>query len=270
MPEPGLRDPLRRPLFRRLAVSYAVNELGDWMGIVALSVLVFERDRQRPCHHRAVPRDRVPAGAVHPVPDRPRRARPGPLRAAGDLLRRGGRLRRPGAERRTISRSPVVVVLATIDGSLALTGPRPDPIGHGDTAGAGGGAARRERDPQRRLHRRRRGRPGARRRRRRRLRGPLGAAPRRRLLLRDRLVAADRRPHPPGRDRGRGATGAGPGGARIHPQPCGAEAAADRPGDRPRLLLRGAPRRDRLRQGDAATRATPDTGSSWRAGEPGW
>jgi MFS family permease len=38
-----LIDPLRRPQFRRLAISYAVNELGDWMGIVALSVLVFDR-----------------------------------------------------------------------------------------------------------------------------------------------------------------------------------------------------------------------------------
>jgi MFS family permease len=38
-----LTDPLRRPLFRRLAASYTVNELGDWMGIVALSVLVFDR-----------------------------------------------------------------------------------------------------------------------------------------------------------------------------------------------------------------------------------
>src|SRR4029453_4033691 len=37
-----LRDPLRRPPFRRLALSYAVNEMGDWLGIVALSVLVFE------------------------------------------------------------------------------------------------------------------------------------------------------------------------------------------------------------------------------------
>jgi len=34
---------LKRPAFRRLALSYAVNELGDWLGIVALSVLVFER-----------------------------------------------------------------------------------------------------------------------------------------------------------------------------------------------------------------------------------
>lgn len=43
MRRPRLRDPLRRPLFRRLATTYAVNELGDWMGIVALSVLVFDR-----------------------------------------------------------------------------------------------------------------------------------------------------------------------------------------------------------------------------------
>ena len=42
MRRPRLIDPLRRPPFRRLALSYAVNELGDWMGIVALSVLVFE------------------------------------------------------------------------------------------------------------------------------------------------------------------------------------------------------------------------------------
>jgi MFS family permease len=40
---PPLRAPLRRPAFRRLAVTYAVNELGDWMGIVALAVLVFDQ-----------------------------------------------------------------------------------------------------------------------------------------------------------------------------------------------------------------------------------
>ena len=43
MAGPRLRDPLRRPAFRRLVLSYAVNELGDWLGIVALSVLVFEQ-----------------------------------------------------------------------------------------------------------------------------------------------------------------------------------------------------------------------------------
>lgn len=37
-----LRAPLRRPAFRRLTISYAVNEMGDWLGLVALSVLVFE------------------------------------------------------------------------------------------------------------------------------------------------------------------------------------------------------------------------------------
>jgi MFS family permease len=42
MSSPRLRDPLRRPVFRRLAFSYAINELGDWMGIVALSVLVYD------------------------------------------------------------------------------------------------------------------------------------------------------------------------------------------------------------------------------------
>jgi MFS family permease len=42
MRESGITAPLRRPLFRRLATTYALNEMGDWMGIVALSVLVYE------------------------------------------------------------------------------------------------------------------------------------------------------------------------------------------------------------------------------------
>ncbi len=42
MPDPGVLAPLRRPAFRRLSLSYAINELGDWLGIVALSVLVFD------------------------------------------------------------------------------------------------------------------------------------------------------------------------------------------------------------------------------------
>ena len=37
-----LKGPLRHPLFRRLLATYSLNEMGDWMGIVALSVLVFE------------------------------------------------------------------------------------------------------------------------------------------------------------------------------------------------------------------------------------
>jgi MFS family permease len=37
-----LKGPLKRPLFRRLLATYSLNEMGDWMGIVALSVLVFD------------------------------------------------------------------------------------------------------------------------------------------------------------------------------------------------------------------------------------
>jgi MFS family permease len=43
MRKSSLLEPLRRRLFRRLATTYAVNEIGDWMGIIALSVLVFDR-----------------------------------------------------------------------------------------------------------------------------------------------------------------------------------------------------------------------------------
>ncbi|MBN9622208.1 MAG: MFS transporter, partial [Actinobacteria bacterium] len=42
MPKPAITQPLRRPLFRRLISTYAINEMGDWMGVVALSVLVYE------------------------------------------------------------------------------------------------------------------------------------------------------------------------------------------------------------------------------------
>lgn len=43
MGNPRLRDPLKRPAFRRLAISFAINEMGDWLGLIALSVLVFDR-----------------------------------------------------------------------------------------------------------------------------------------------------------------------------------------------------------------------------------
>jgi MFS family permease len=38
-----LSAPLSRPAFRRLAASFTINELGDWLGIVALAILVFDR-----------------------------------------------------------------------------------------------------------------------------------------------------------------------------------------------------------------------------------
>src|SRR5918912_1571120 len=39
---PGLR-PLTTPAFRRLAAARVVDELGDWLGEIALAVLVFDR-----------------------------------------------------------------------------------------------------------------------------------------------------------------------------------------------------------------------------------
>lgn len=42
MGNPDLKAPLRRPAFRRLAASYAINEVADWLSIVALSVLVYD------------------------------------------------------------------------------------------------------------------------------------------------------------------------------------------------------------------------------------
>lgn len=42
MGNPRLSDPLRRKAFRRLAASFAINEMGDWLGLIALSVLVFD------------------------------------------------------------------------------------------------------------------------------------------------------------------------------------------------------------------------------------
>lgn len=44
-PEPRLSAPLRRPAFRRLASAYVFNELGNWLGEIALAVIVFDRTR---------------------------------------------------------------------------------------------------------------------------------------------------------------------------------------------------------------------------------
>ena len=40
-----MRSPLRDPVFRRLALAYSVNELGNWLGDVALAVVVYDRTR---------------------------------------------------------------------------------------------------------------------------------------------------------------------------------------------------------------------------------
>ena len=120
MPEPGLRDPLRRPLFRRLAVSYAVNELGDWMGIVALSVLVFEQTGSALATTALfLGTGFLPALFTPFLTARGERGRARfvlPAIYCGEAVAFGALALSVGH-----FSLPVVVVLATIDGSLALT-----------------------------------------------------------------------------------------------------------------------------------------------------
>lgn len=121
MPEPRLIDPLRRPLFRRLAASYAVNELGDWMGIIALSVLVFDRTDSALATAalflgtRFVPALFAPILVTHAERPPPRFALPviycGEAAAFGALALLAG----------NFALAPVVV-LAAVDGALALAG----------------------------------------------------------------------------------------------------------------------------------------------------
>jgi len=116
-----LIDPLRRPLFRRLATTYTVNELGDWMGIVALSVLVFERTDSALATAalflgtRFLPALLAPILVAHAERPPPRFALPviycGEAAAFGVLALLAG----------DFSLAAVIVV-ATIDGALALAG----------------------------------------------------------------------------------------------------------------------------------------------------
>ena len=132
--DPRLTDPLRRPAFRRLAASYAVNEMGDWLGIVALSVLVFDRTGSALATAGAVPRHRLPPRPARRRSSSPRVEQPPPrfvlpviycgeAAAFGGLALLGRRL----LPRRAWSS------LAAIDGALALTGAHADPgRGRGD------------------------------------------------------------------------------------------------------------------------------------------
>jgi MFS family permease len=121
MRRPRLRDPLRRPLFRRLATTYAVNELGDWMGIVALSILVFDRTGSALATAglflgtRFLPALLAPVLVAKVEQPPPRFALPviycGEAAAFGGLALLANHFSLAG-----------VIALATIDGALALTG----------------------------------------------------------------------------------------------------------------------------------------------------
>ncbi len=116
-----LTDPLRRPLFRRLATTYAVNELGDWMGIIALSVLVFDRTDSALATAalflgtRFLPALLAPILVARAEKPPPRFALPviycGEAAAFGGLALLAGNFSLPW-----------VIVLATVDGALALAG----------------------------------------------------------------------------------------------------------------------------------------------------
>ena len=117
----GLIDPLRRKAFRRLATTYAVNEMGDWMGIVALSVLVFEQTDSALATAGLFLGTRFLPALVAPIlvtrgeRPPPRFALPvvycGEAAAFGGLALLAGNFSLIG-----------VIAVATVDGALALTG----------------------------------------------------------------------------------------------------------------------------------------------------
>jgi MFS family permease len=121
MRSPRLRDPLRRPLFRRLATTYAVNELGDWMGIIALSILVFERTDSALATTglflgtRFLPALLAPVLVAKVEQPPPRFALP--VIYCGEAAAFGGL-----ALLASHFSLAAVIVLATIDGALALVG----------------------------------------------------------------------------------------------------------------------------------------------------
>src|SRR5689334_16288139 len=117
-----LRDPLERPQFRRLATSYGVNELGDWMGIVALSVLVFDRTGSALATSALFLGTRFLPALVAPVlvarVERPPPRFALPVVYCGEAAVFGALALLAGDSFSLAA----VVVLATLDGALALTG----------------------------------------------------------------------------------------------------------------------------------------------------
>src|SRR5262245_29685011 len=121
MRSPRLAAPLKRPLFRRLATTYAVNEVGDWMAIIALSVLVFERTDSALATAGLFLGTRFLPALVAPVlVTRGERSRPRfvlPVVYCGEAAAFGAL-----ALLANSFSLPAVIVVATIDGALALVG----------------------------------------------------------------------------------------------------------------------------------------------------
>jgi len=122
MPRVRLSDPLRKPQFRRLAASYAVNELGDWMGIVALSVLVYDRTGSALATAALFLGTRFLPALIAPIlvarVERPPPRYALPVIYCGEAAAFGGLALFAGDNFLLVG----VVALATVDGALALTG----------------------------------------------------------------------------------------------------------------------------------------------------
>ncbi len=118
-----LIDPLRRPLFRRLAATYAVNELGDWMGIVALSVLVFERTDSALATAALFLGTRFLPALLAPIlvtrAERPPPRYALPVIYCAEAAAFGTLALLAGSGNFSL---PAVIAVATIDGALALSG----------------------------------------------------------------------------------------------------------------------------------------------------
>lgn len=116
----SLLDPLRRRVFRRLAATYTVNELGDWMGIVALSVLVFEQTDSAFATTGLFLGTRFLPALLAPIlvtrGERPPPRFALPVIYCGEAAAFGGLALLAGD-----FSLPAVIALATIDGALALT-----------------------------------------------------------------------------------------------------------------------------------------------------
>ena len=108
--------------FGRLLTSYTVNEIGDAVGVVALAVLVYDRtEAVAPTAAIFLAAKFLPA-LLAPLLT----ARVDQLAAAADpadpLRARGARVRRAGVDRRQQLRPRLVLALALVDGTLAITG----------------------------------------------------------------------------------------------------------------------------------------------------
>jgi MFS family permease len=123
MPRRRLIDPLRRRAFRRLATSYAVNELGDWMGIIALSVLVFDQTNSALATAGLFLGTRFLPALLAPIlvarVERPPPRFSLPVIYCGEAAAFGGLALLAAGDHFSLA---AVIALATVDGVLALAG----------------------------------------------------------------------------------------------------------------------------------------------------